>query len=70
MSSQLASAYERAFPRTDVGVIEIKTVPAATLLATRSDDDYFDESNDLFRPLFRYIQKNDIPMTVPVESRI
>ncbi len=70
MSSQSASAYERAFPKTDVGVIEIKTIPAATLLVAQSEGHYFDDNNDLFRPLFRYIQTNDIPMTVPVEAEI
>ena len=70
MTSQFASAYESAFPKTDVNVIEIKTVPAATLLVARSEDNYFDKKKDLFRPLFRYIQTNDIPMTVPVEADI
>jgi len=70
MSPSFSAAYEAAFPKTDVGVIEIKIVPAATLLATQSKDNYFNENNDLFRPLFRYIQTNDIPMTVPVEAEI
>lgn len=70
MSSQPSSAYENAFPKTDVGTIEVKTLPAAKLLIARSDNHYFDDNNDLFRPLFRYIQTNDIPMTVPVEVEI
>ena len=70
MSSHYASAYESAFPKTDVDVIEIKTVPAATLLVAQSTDNYFDGNNDLFRPLFRYIQTHDIPMTIPVEADI
>lgn len=70
MSLQITSAYEAAFPKTDVGVIEVKTLPAATLLMTRTDNDYFAENNRLFRPLFRYIQANEIPMTIPVEAEI
>jgi effector-binding domain-containing protein len=70
MSSQLASAYERAFPKTNVGTIEIKTVPAAQLLVAHGEGNYFDENNNLFRPLFRYIQANDISMTTPVEAEI
>ena len=70
MSSHPASAYENAFPKTDVGVIEIKTLPAARLLVSRGDGDYFSENNDLFRPLFNYIQTNNIPMTTPVEAEI
>lgn len=70
MSSQLTSAYENAFPKTDVGTIEIKTLPAAKLLIASSNNNYFDENNNLFRPLFRYIQTNDIPMTIPVETEI
>ena len=70
MSSQITSAYENAFPKTDVGTIETKTLPAAKLLVASSDNDYFEGNNNLFRPLFRYIQANDIPMTIPVEAEI
>lgn len=67
---QIMSAYESAFSRTDVGAIEIKTIPAARLLASQSDKTYFEADNGLFRPLFRYIQANDIAMTTPVEAAI
>ena len=67
---QPMSAYESAFARTDVGTIEIKTIPAARLLASQSDNSYFESNNGLFRPLFRYIQANDIAMTTPVEAAI
>jgi hypothetical protein len=66
----IVSAYQSAFPKTDVGTIEIKTLPAARLLATKSNKTYFEADNVLFRPLFRYIQANDIPMTTPVEAAI
>jgi hypothetical protein len=66
----LMSAAEQAYPRTEVGCMEIKTLPAATLIASRSEAKYFDRNNGLFMPLFRYIQSNDIAMTTPVESEI
>lgn len=64
------SAYENAFPRTAVGTIEIKTIPAARLLAAKAEGNYFELQNSLFSPLFRYIQANDIAMTTPVEAAI
>ena len=64
------SAYESAFEKTPVGTIEVKTLPAARLLAAHSEGNYFQENNGLFRPLFRYIQDNDIAMTIPVEAEI
>ena len=66
----IMSAYERAFPRTAVGTIEIKTLPASRLLASHCDGNYFQSDNGLFMPLFRYIQSNDIAMTTPVEAEI
>ena len=66
----IMSAYESAFEKTPVGSIEIKTLPAARLLAAHSEGNYFQENNGLFRPLFRYIQDNDIAMTIPVEAEI
>jgi effector-binding domain-containing protein len=66
----LMSAYENAFEQTPVGTVEIKTLPAARLLAAHGEGNYFEENNGLFRPLFRYIQANDIAMTTPVEAEI
>lgn len=65
-----AHADQQAFLRTDPGVIEIKVLPAGRLLESRGDGDYFNQSNGLFRPLFRYISQHDISMTTPVEARI
>jgi hypothetical protein len=61
---------EEAYPRTPVGVVETKTLPAARLLRTRSPKGYFESNNGLFMNLFRYIQANKIPMTAPVEAGI
>ncbi len=59
-----------AFEKTPPGEIEIKELPAGRLLESESEGDYFDRSNQLFRPLFSYIQKNGISMTTPVEAQI
>lgn len=63
-------ANEQAFDKTDVGTIELKTIPASRLIVSKSDDHYFSEHNGLFRPLFRYISQNDIAMTTPVEAEM
>ena len=63
-------AYESAFPPTEPGVNELKTLPAGILLKSSTSGSYFDQSGALFRPLFRYISDHDISMTVPVEASI
>lgn len=63
-------ATEQAFPPTTPGTSELKTLPAGVLLRSSGSGEYFDRANDLFRPLFRYISRHDIAMTVPVEARI
>jgi hypothetical protein len=57
-----------AFSPTAPGVTELKTVPAGLLVRREVQGDYFYKSGELFRPLFRYIQRKDIAMTTPVES--
>lgn len=66
----LAMSAEQAFPPTPSGTIELKTLPAGVLLESRGRGNYFDQANDLFGPLFRYISSHDIAMTTPVETRI
>ncbi len=65
-------AYEQMFPQTKPGVIELKTLPAMRALkhSGSGHGSYFEENNGLFMPLFRYIQKNDLAMTTPVESEM
>lgn len=58
-----------AFPATAPGVTELKTLPPGLLVRSEIKGDYFEKSGELFRPLFRYIQRKDIAMTTPVESR-
>lgn len=64
------SMASEAFSKTDPGTIEIKELPAGRLLEAESGGDYFDDSNQLFRPLFNYIQRNGISMTTPVEAQM
>lgn len=66
----MISAAEQAFPKTPIGEIEVKQLPAATLAACRGETGYFERSSSLFGPLFRYIQTNGIAMTTPVEAEI
>lgn len=65
-----AMAVEEAFPPTAPGAIEIKTLPAGVLLKSSGRGNYFEQSNNLFGPLFRYISRHDIAMTTPVEAKI
>jgi len=67
--SQMPAA-EKAFPPSEAGEIEIKTLPAGRLLESSGRGDYFSDSGRLFSPLFRYIQQNGISMTTPVEAQI
>jgi DNA gyrase inhibitor GyrI len=66
----MSFAYEQAFPKTGIDRYEIKTLPKARLVASQTNKAYFEANGDLFRPLFRYIQQNDIPMTTPVEAEM
>ena len=66
----LAQAYEAAYPMTLAGFCEIKKLPAGTILRTSSQKAYFDGNNDLFMRLFRTINDNKVPMTVPVEAKM
>lgn len=70
VSASSLMAYESAFPPTQPGVTELKTLPAGTLLKAAAGGDYFARSGGLFRPLFNYISTHDIKMTVPVEAQV
>lgn len=63
-------AAPQAFSPTEVGVSELKTLPAGVLLKAQGQGNYFNESNQLFRPLFNYISSHNIAMTTPVEAKI
>lgn len=63
-------AYEEAYQKTAVGEIEIKLLPPSTMLVATNAGTYFDDDNGMFGTLFRYIQKKDVAMTVPVQADI
>ena len=63
-------ASQAMYPKTAVGEIEIKRLPASTLVSSCSSRDYFAQDNRLFMPLFRFLKQNDLAMTTPVESQI
>ena len=61
-------AYEQAYTKTVVGEIQLMNLPAAKLIEAGREGSYFQQSNKLFRSLFKYIKENEIAMTVPVEG--
>lgn len=63
-------SYEAAYPKTPNGTIDIKIIPSAKLMVAEAPGNYFDGNNDMFRRLFRYINTNDVSMTVPVEAQV
>jgi hypothetical protein len=65
-----AMAELQAFSPTAVGQAELKTLPAGVLLRHSGSGNYFSQANGLFMPLFRYIQRHEIAMTVPVEAQV
>lgn len=65
-----AMATEQAFPPSPIGAAELKTLPAGVLLKASAAGNYFEQSNRLFGPLFRYISSHEIAMTTPVEAKI
>ena len=67
--STLPMSGKQAFPQTDVGECELKTLPAGMLLKSQGSGSYFAGANGLFMPLFRYISSHNIAMTTPVEAQ-
>ena len=68
--SPFMMAYESAYEKTAVDVIEVKAIPKSRLIETSIEGEYFDESNGLFKRLFNYIKDNDVSMTIPVEASV
>ena len=61
---------EKIFRETAPGTVEVKILPVRTVMMAESGRSYFDVHNGLFGRLFRYIQYNDVAMTVPVKADI
>ncbi len=68
--TQAVSAYESMYDKSAVGEIEVKIIPERVAMETSSEGNYFQANNGLFRNLFRFINKNNIEMTVPVEAEV
>lgn len=61
-------AYESIYPRTPVGTLEFKTLPARTTLIASAPGDAFKDRGAAFRQLFAYIKENKVAMSVPIEA--
>ena len=62
--------FERSYAPTEVGVVEVKTLPSARVIETTATSGYHQQSDAMFMRLFNYIKANDIAMTVPVEGEL
>ena len=56
--------------KTPVGKIVTLEIPERTALESSTEKSYFSNDNGLFRKLFRFINRNNISMTTPVEADI
>jgi len=63
-------ATESIYPRTPVGTLEIKTLPARTALVAKAQGDPFDDQGAAFQKLFGYIQEEEVAMSVPVSTSV
>lgn len=63
-------AYEEMYEATAAGEIEVKTLPARKAMTADGSGAYFDGADSVFMKLFRYIDRNNVSMTVPVESEV
>ena len=68
LSGGQAMSYESIYPRTPVGTIEVKTLPARVTLIASAPGDAFENRGPAFRTLFNYISANKIAMSVPIEA--
>lgn len=65
-----AMAYEAMYEATEPGGIEVKQIPELKAMQAAGRGSYFETDDGVFMKLFRYIDRNDVAMTVPVESDI
>ncbi len=63
-----AMSYESIYPRTPVGTIEIKTLPARTTLVAAAPGDAFKDRGASFMKLFNYIKDHKVAMSIPVAA--
>jgi effector-binding domain-containing protein len=62
-----SEAYESNYPKTPVGVVEIKCLPAASVMQAEGTGTSFKEADKPFFTLFKELKANQMAMTVPVE---
>lgn len=65
----VSSPAGEAYPRTASGVVELKNIPAQKVMEAEAGGSYFDGRNS-FMTLFRYIRRNNVAMTTPVETDV
>lgn len=65
-----AFSYEAIWPATKPGTTEVKSLPERTALETSTTGQYFKNDDGMFMRLFRYIDGNEVKMTVPVTADI
>lgn len=65
-----ASGYQQMYDRTSPGTIEVKKIPELKSLQATGTGEYFKTDDSVFMKLFRYIDANNVTMTVPVESDV
>lgn len=62
-------ATPRIYEPTPPGVVEVKRIPERLAYETsRPQEPFFEAQDRLFRPLFGYLRRHRLRMTVPVES--
>lgn len=61
-------ALEQAYPKTNVGVAEIKQLPQARVITANNTVQLSDAKKPVFKRLFNFLKVNNIAMTIPVEK--
>ncbi len=60
----------KAYQPTPKNKVIVKNIPELTAFEANCEGNYFTNSNQLFRTLFRYLNDNKLAMTIPVEANI
>ena len=63
-------ASESMHPKTPAGKIVVLDLPERLAMESRAKEPYFQSNGKLFGRLFKYIDRNGISMTTPVEAEI
>ncbi len=60
----------KAYEPTPKNKVIVKNIPELTAFEANCEGNYFANSNQLFRTLFRYLNDNKLAMTIPIEANI